>query len=116
MKDNEVKTDNHIHVSVEERDLISVFMYGQPGLYSRRLYWNDIMPVVEKISCIRCAPESPVDHDTFYPRTFGMLSPEYRKPMVRINRCQVFEGDSLLHATFQAVVDFIRWYNQNKKS
>lgn len=77
--------------------------------------WSWLMPVVEKISQIRCAPDSEFDHDTFYPRTFGMLSPEARKPMVRINRCQVFESDTLINATYQSVVDFITGYNNQKK-
>lgn len=77
--------------------------------------WNALMPVVEKISKIPLPgdgtrPAEP--HETFYPYTFGMLSPSGR-PMVRICANGLFEADTLIEATWLAVVDFIRWYNQS---
>jgi len=77
-----------------------------------RTSWDWLMPVVEKISQIRCAPDSEVDHDCFYLRTFGMLNATTNKPMVRLNRCPVFEADTLIEATYLAVVDFIKSYNK----
>jgi hypothetical protein len=52
------------------------------------------------------------EYDTYYPRTFGMLNAETKKPMVRLNSSQLFEADTLIEATWLAVIDFIKWYNQ----
>lgn len=73
--------------------------------------WDWIMPVVEKISRIKIEWEDVECNYTYYPRTFGMLSPS-GNPMVRINANQVFEASTLIEATWLAVVDFIKWYNQ----
>lgn len=67
------------------------------------------MPVVEKIT----KHEYDNGEDTAYLRTFGMLS-DTKKPMVRFNRCTVYEGTTLIEATYQAVIDFIKWYNTTK--
>ena len=71
--------------------------------------WDDLMPVVEKISRIRCAPFSDEDHSTFHPRTFGMLTPE-GKAMVRIHSMPLCDADTLIEATYQSVVEFIKLY------
>lgn len=76
--------------------------------------WGWIMPVVEKISTIHYGwdeIENPFD-DCAYPRTFGMLNAQ-GKPMVRINSSQVFTAETLIEATWLAVVDFIQWYNSS---
>jgi hypothetical protein len=73
--------------------------------------WDWLMPVIEKISRIRIEWEDPEYNDTYYPRTFGMLSPS-GNPMVRINANQVFEAPTLIEAAWLAVVDFIQWYNE----
>jgi len=75
--------------------------------------WEWLMPVVEKISRIPLPGDGtrPAEsHETFYPFTFGMLSPTGR-PMVRICASTLFESDTLIEATWLAVVDFIKWYN-----
>lgn len=76
--------------------------------------WNELMPVIEKISRIeyeRWEDELPFGGtqtviDTAYPRTFGMLDRE-GKPMFRFNRCGLFTADTLIEAAWLAVVDFI---------
>lgn len=68
--------------------------------------WDALMPVVEKISKIKTDWSDAEIHDTYYPRTFGMLSPN-GNPMVRINAHQVFEAETLIEATWLAVVDFL---------
>src|SRR5690349_10945075 len=58
--------------------------------------WNDLMPVVEKISKIKCVWDNaePTIQDTYYPRTFGMLNSETLRPMVR----SIHRGDmNVLH-------------------
>lgn len=72
-----------------------------------------LMPVVEKITR-HVYDEDVLDNvvikETAFLRTFGMVSPE-GKQMVRFNRCALFEADTLIEATYQAVVDWIRQYN-----
>lgn len=86
--------------------------------------WEWLMPVVEKIS--RHVYDEQEEEDdgfggkrvikyTAFPRTFGMLSME-GKIMVRFNRATLFEADTLIDATYQAVVDWIRWYNNQAKN
>jgi hypothetical protein len=82
--------------------------------FSYHKNWSLLMPVVEKISKIRTDWENATIQDTYYPRTFGMTSPE-GKTMVRINSSQLFEADTLIEATWFAVIDFIKWYNTNSK-
>jgi hypothetical protein len=72
--------------------------------------WGDLMPVVVKISKYKYE-----DGDTAYLRTFGMLNAETGKPMVRINRCCVIEADTLIEATYGAVIDFLT-YMKNEEA
>lgn len=74
--------------------------------YNTSYEW--LMPVVEKI--IKFKYE---DDDTAYLRTFGMM--KEGKIMVRFNRHQLFSSDTLVEATWLAVVDFIRCYNEQNK-
>ena len=76
--------------------------------------WDWLMPVVEKMSKIKCTWTNvePHETDTYYPRTFGMLNAETKRPMVRINSNSLFEADTLIEATWLAVINFITWYNQ----
>ena len=83
--------------------------------------WDWLMPVVEKISLIPFPKDKgwkDEDYKDFsaypYPRTFGMRNTE-GKFMVRLNASQLFEADTLIEATWLAVVDFITWYNQSKQ-
>lgn len=71
--------------------------------------WDCLMPVVEKISRIELDRFEDVIA-TAYPRTFGMLSHD-GKAMVRLNRSSLFEAETLIEATWLAVIDFINWYN-----
>jgi hypothetical protein len=74
--------------------------------------WEWLMPVVEKISRIQCIWLNAIadETDTYYPRTFGMLNSETKNPMVRFNSNQVFEAPTLIEATWLAVVEFIKDY------
>lgn len=82
--------------------------------------WNMLIPVVEKIAKIEIK-DSPVMYngedtfyDSYYPRTFGLISSETKEFMVRINRFGLHYSTSLIEATWLAVVEFLKWYNQNK--
>lgn len=126
-------TQNEI---IEGNRIIAKFMGAKEDYYPKELpnwfecfgKWEDnllkfeyhssfdfIMPVVEKISKIEFHREMEDNGGeepeliiyTHYPRTFGMLNKE-GKPMVRLNSCALFEADTLIEATYLAVVDFCR--------
>lgn len=40
-----------------------------------------------------------------------LINEETKNPMVRFNGFQVFEAETLIEATFLAVVDFLEWYS-----
>lgn len=84
--------------------------------------WNWLMRVVEKISKhvyeeqgIRDGVNTEIMIHRAYPRTFGMINNETGQFMFRFNWCGLFEADTLIEAAYMAVVEFIHWYNQNKK-
>lgn len=76
--------------------------------------WDWLMPVVEKMSRIKCVWDNdPNDGSyTYYPLTFGMLNDE-GKPMVRFYSRFLFTADKLIEAAWLAVVDFIQHNNQS---
>lgn len=82
--------------------------------------WSSLMPVVEKISqhvyesCRSHNGYKEVTvHERAYPRTFGMIGSD-GDWMVRINRSPLFEADTLIKATYAAVVDWVKRHNENK--
>ena len=68
--------------------------------------WTWLMPVVEKIIGIKFD-----DGDNAHLRTFGMINQENGNVMVRFNRYSLFESNTLIGATYLAVVDFIKWHS-----
>ena len=74
--------------------------------------WEWLMPVVEKISRIKL-DEYENNADTHYMRTFGMISDE-GKFMARINCFGLHMADTLIVATWSAVVEFIDHCNQSQ--
>jgi hypothetical protein len=74
--------------------------------------WKLLMPVVDKIS--RTPLIGAEDHkDVCYPITFNMPT-EDGKVMVRFCGFQLHTADTLIEATYAAVVDFIQFENENK--
>lgn len=71
--------------------------------------WDWLMPVVEKISKI-----STGDDDFYYPRTFAMRDADGNF-IFRFNRHPLYTAKTLIEVTHAAVVEFIKWYNQNRK-
>lgn len=77
--------------------------------------WDWLMPVVEKISKIAYEEEKMEQYDGgiaqytdyAYCRTFGMPD-ENGHPMVRINRMPLHTADTLIEATYAAVLEFIK--------
>lgn len=71
--------------------------------------WDWLMPVVEKICKTKIGDG--VEYVEYpYLRTFGMLNEETKNPMVRFNGFGLFEADTLIEATFLAVLNFLKWY------
>lgn len=96
--------------------------FGPVLRYTRLEYhssWDWLMPVIEKIGEYTYEdkgydPEndkvSLAFKDSAYPRTFGMKNGA-GKFMFRFNRQQLFYGETLIEAAYDACVDFITWYN-----
>ena len=92
---------------------------NKPADYNESWMW--LMPVVEKISQIEYERyeqdkglEKYIEIETAFSRTFGMINSRTGNQMVRFNRCQCFEAPTLISATWLAVVDFVKYDNQNK--
>ena len=73
--------------------------------------WEWLMPVVEKICKTKIGDG--VEY-VEYPhlRTFGMINSETGNFMVRFNGFQCFEAKDLFQATWEAVIDFLRWWSK----
>jgi len=76
--------------------------------------WNWLMEVVEKISEIPL-DDAESNDDMCYPRTFGMKD-DVGRYMVRFNGCGLCFGEDFIESVYNACVEFIKWYNQNKKA
>lgn len=74
--------------------------------------WDWLMPVVEKICKYEFKDSSAEEQLTpnySYLRTFGMIDEENGNLLVRFNRGVLHSEKTLIGATFNAVVDFIKW-------
>lgn len=90
---------HHEDAEVDEHEMETLKYYSQ---------WGQLMPVVEKIVAIRYEGD-----ETAYLRTFGMRNHDGNY-MVRFNWCSLHEANTLLWATYSAVVDFIEMQNAKK--
>lgn len=94
----------------EDADKVRLSARWMPVYYDSS--WDWLIPVVEKIS--RMEVERRYDEQeqkwviwTYHPVTFGMLDGSGR-PMVRFLANTLHCGDTLIEATYNAVVDFIK--------
>lgn len=105
-----------------ENDVFRTNTYSVPGksfaeFLEKAKYsssWDWLMPVVEKICRMRIG-DGKEQTDYAYPRTFGMLNEETGEIMVRLNGSFLFQSDTLIRATYGAVVDFIQWWNRTDR-
>ena len=65
--------------------------------------WEWLMPVVEKILKVVFN-----DGEYCYLRTFGMIHEGTHQYMVRFNRYSLHSADTLIEATWMAVIEFIK--------
>lgn len=99
--------------------------YAQWSLDAMKYHtsWDWLMPVVEKISNYRWPEyygtrgktddDGPYD-DCVCPRTFGMRDKD-GKYMVRFNASVLVIADTLIEATWLAVICFVKDYNNQQK-
>lgn len=81
--------------------------------------WNWLMPVVEKISKLETPNDKYENGERIYvenysPRTFGLMN-ENGEYLFRFNGHQLLTSESFIGSVYLGVVDFIKWYNENKK-
>lgn len=90
--------------------------YSLPKNMGYHHQWEWLMPVVEKICDYEFPPDREFidDIDRGYLRTFGMKDADTGFYMVRFNRGSVFIAETLIGATYVAVVDFITYLNSTK--
>ena len=69
------------------------------------------MPVLEKL-CRKEIGDGITYVKYATPRTFGMLNEETGQIMVRLDGFQLFQADTLIEATFLAIVDCLQWLSQ----
>jgi hypothetical protein len=88
---------------------------GIPYTPAYDILWSILMPVVEKICRLKIGDDiTTVEYA--YTRTFGMLNKETGEIMVRLNGFPLFQASSLIESTWLAVIEFIKWHNQNLKN
>jgi hypothetical protein len=100
-------TDKHGEYEVPSRWIEN----GKVGYKTELLYhssWDWLMPVIEKI----CHHEFD-DKTCCYLRTFGMKD-EQNQFMVRFNRYGLCYGTTLIEATYEAVLEFVKDYHESR--
>jgi hypothetical protein len=76
--------------------------------------WDWLMPVLEKL-CRKEIGDGITYVKYATPRTFGMLNEETGQIMVRLDGFQLFQADTLIEATFLAIVDCLQWLSQTDR-
>ena len=75
--------------------------------------WDWLMLVAERI--IKTKIGDGVEYVEYpFLRTFGMINEETGDYMVRFNGFQLFQSETLIKATYLAIIDFIEWYFKEK--
>lgn len=111
----EPKTDNELIAEFMGIKTSKFYGYQMPTLKYHES-WDWLMEVVDKIGKITFKWESKHESgvDSHYLRTFGMIDEETGRVMVRINNCGLHFGETLIEATYKAVLEFIKWHNANQ--
>lgn len=91
---------------------LSIFPHRQFKISALKYHnnWQWLMPVVEKI-CRMKIGDGKTTVDYAHPYTFGMMDDDGNL-MVRLEGFPLYRDPSLIVATWEAVVDFIKFYNE----
>lgn len=94
---------------------LSIFPGKQYKVSHLKYYsnWSWLMPVLEKICHLKIG-----DGKTYVeyacPRTFGMIDSETGEMMIRLDGHPLHKDQYLIRATWEAIVEFITYYNESK--
>lgn len=113
-----MRDKGHGNMIWDHSDRLSPLVCKSPCKLEYHKNWSWLMPVLEKISRIEMAREYDKETGEYtvfrhHPVTFGMLN-WMDRPMVRLYGMGLFDAQTLIEATYIAVVDFIKFYNENK--
>jgi hypothetical protein len=95
------------------------FTYPKPMFQTGRILpehclfsssWDWLMPVLEKVLKLE------IDKEYITLRTFGALNTETGQVMVRFNRFPLCQADSLLEATYLAIVGVLEFIEQQNRN
>ena len=102
--------------TLEGKRAINDFMGRRTGFGTVASWdWNELMPVIEKISKLKFKYLNVEEEFSPYPRTFGMVSEEGLF-MFCFNCGQLFSAETLIEAAWSAVVDFLEQYKDEIKA
>ncbi len=76
--------------------------------------WNWLMPVIEKICTIKFGNEFGFNGHTFLHK-FGMQNRE-GQVTAQFYGFELFQSETIINATYLAVIDFVKWYNISIKT
>jgi len=93
-------TDTTLKIDLEGRNLLSVFMWGETGMYGSIISWNDLMPVVEKIESLEFS--------------FDIVNNQANIISDRGDEKWLKEYPTKLESVYHVIVDFLRWYNEQQ--
>lgn len=104
---------NWVNSFWEKKDGDKNVVLGRDTYLRYHTDWNWLMKVVEKISKTETPSSTEEQRDYHYPVTFAMISPE-NQFMVRFSQFFLHQSDSLIEATFEAVVETIQFLTNLK--
>ena len=91
-------------------DGISLFDTNYKPLAKYHESWNDLMPVVEKISLIDEVDEFNIYIDASKISDYVEIRPKYKNSFYTFN----ISTGTKIEQIYNIIIKFIKWYNQNK--
>ena len=112
-KDLAVTEGNKLIASKEERRLVETFMGYADGYLSKFIRWNDVMPVVEKVELNLPTGFTQLNGQTFEKGDFAtsLYTFSINPSFTLDNSIRKTSANSKIEAVWQAVVEFIKLYN-----